>query len=165
MDGHVKEVHSCLAVPVPGQSDWLKMGMELNTVVLKGSQDFKVNTLLKVKGEFESDEVVKDGDDPVMAELLSDEWSGMPVCYFKEYTVLTQSDLLPKELKKSIKEARLEMLTMLTNVLSGDEIAAEYLMLHLLSKMYVFSQDNERSELSQWQTQGFFSFFFFFFFF
>ena len=55
--------------------------------------------------------------------------------YFSECEILTQSDLVPKVISMSIMEARLEMLTMLTNVLSGDEIAAEYLMLHLLSKM------------------------------
>jgi hypothetical protein len=134
----IRELQSCLAVPVPGQSDWMSLKMGHKAVLLKGSQDFKVNTLLKVKGEFEDvhdtiqDETVGAMD---MLDSLYSEWSGMPVFYISEFECLLQSDLLPKESLKSLTDARKDMLSLLTNVLSGDEIAAEYLMMHLISKM------------------------------
>jgi hypothetical protein len=134
----IRELQSCLAVPVPGQSDWMSLKMGHKAVLLKGSQDFKVNTLLKVKGQFEDvddsiqDEAIRALD---MLDSLYSEWSGMPVFYISEYECLTQSDLLPKVALQSITDARKDMLTLLTDVLAGDEIAAEYLMMHLISKM------------------------------
>lgn len=114
--------------------------MRHKAVLLKGTVEFKVNTLLKVKGEFEvvDDDVHGEHVHALdMLDSLYSEWMGLPVFHIVEYECLTQADLLPRDLpSESLTDTKRKVVDFLANLLSGDEIAAEYLLMHLVSKMY-----------------------------
>ena len=119
--------------------------MKLKQVLLKGDVEFKVGTLLKVSGELENVKVNNDQEDSEivnaldMLDSLYNEWSGIPVVYMKEFNILNQKDLVTNSLKQGcvLKDSRQKLLKVLGNVFLGDEIAAEFLMIHVLSRMYI----------------------------
>lgn len=147
----IKEVSSCIAVPVPGLASWINPKMQHKAVLLKGAEEFKVNTLLRVKGVLEEFVDNTETTDTVhaidMLDSLYSEWSKLPVFHIQEYKLLSQTDLLPKDLQSNdLQNARNLMLDLLTNVLIGDELAAEFLLIHILSKVYNFFKSQECSE-------------------
>ena len=113
--------------------------MKLKQVLLKGDVEFKVGTLLKVSGELENVKLNNDQQDSEivnvnaldMLDSLYNEWSGIPVVYIKEFNILNQKDLITNSLKQGcvLKDSRQKLLKVLGNVLLGDEIAAEFLMI------------------------------------